>query len=135
MPRSNYLEDGYTESFYLEADTPPGLKRPINTEMRFEARPYTATELTKLAKTKNDGDELVQKICAGIAERFVSWDIVDKAGKSVPISAQAANKIKPTRLYRIWSCLCGNDAGDPDPNCPDAPQQTAAERREADAKN
>lgn len=105
---SGFIDDGYTESASIAAE--PGLWQ----EMRFTFRPMLADEYAAFSDFcgRNTDVKAKQEIARRLAEKVKDWDLVDSAGKPVPVTQQNLLRIKPVLLAKLWNIVCGLQAGD-----------------------
>lgn len=141
-----YIPDGYTESAYLAA------AERVHPALRFEYRPVTVKEsavYNRAVKTLED-EKLYEHAATWAAGRLISWDLADKSGQPVPVSAATLLALRPPLFFKLQAVLLGNSPGDLDPRleaaakaqeeqdraAAEAAGKTLAEwRAERDAKN
>lgn len=107
---SAFIDDGYSQDIYFEAIE--GLYPPL----RFTCRPLLREEISQhIDQMEGKGGPAYDKSVAEIlADKISKWDMKDRAGKPVSISADNLRKICPAMFRRLLRCVWGDDPGDVD---------------------
>ncbi|HEX4147700.1 MAG TPA: hypothetical protein VHY20_01880 [Pirellulales bacterium] len=108
------ISDGCTLAGYVAAA--PGL----HCALRFQYRPATISERICLAVS--DGPEAAREFArhtaALLAEKLVSWQLVDAGMAAPPISAAAVLALQPQLFEKLHHIVLGYVASDIDPAWP-----------------
>lgn len=112
MP-SDFIDDGYTESFYVAAV--PGLHGALGGQMR----PLVPREVSRAihhCQQHEDNPEQVDLLCARvIAEKLISWDLRDRHGRPIAISEANVLRMRASLMNKLWGIVLGTRASDQDP--------------------
>lgn len=124
---SHFIHDGLTERAYL-APIPR-----LTGELRFEYRPTSIEALHRFLDGLR-GKSLValgKSEAAAVAERVVSWSLLDSEGDDLPITAANLLALRPSLFRRLKDIVVyGTEGGDADPL---EPHDAAIEALLADA--
>lgn len=117
--------DGYTEPGYIQA------AQGFHGEFRFTFRPVLVEERAKiLAAGSTTAAEEYERMCAAaLAKKIVSWELKDKAGNLVAVSAGNILRLKPKLNSRLFGIVTGLEASDIDPLWSDAAKTEAVETK------
>jgi hypothetical protein len=138
-----FIEDGYTQSAYLKAES------GIHPDVRFNFRPMTFQEVqqlnSQLAQYEFDHDKRAILAAEVIQRKVASWDIKDRQGQTKPIEAGfIIRSMRPVVTQRIYNIVSGLEAGDVDRSAgagyiqrlqDEADRKSPAEQEEAALKN
>lgn len=123
-----YIDDGYTLEGFIAAE------RAAHGALRFTYRPLLVRPrvkaITKIAETQDPSER--EEYAAGVvAKQITNWSFTDRAGKSVPISADAMlDHMEPRLYHKLRDVVLGLSASDEDPE-----GKSYAEQETVDAKN
>lgn len=110
--RSNYIpDDGYTEKGYVKTD--PGL----HDQFRFTFRPMLVEEQTKMFEASDKIDPVAYngKAAEVMADKLVTWNLVDKTATPVAIKPENILRLKPRLFTRVYGIILGTQSTDIDP--------------------
>ena len=126
------INDGYWETGYLA-----GVPR-LYPELRFVFRPALVEEGQDFQDRNRQlpAKDYDVKAADFVAKRLQSWDLKDRTGTAMPISAASLLKLKRPLFYRLCGVVFGNEAYDPDPDqASEGAGKDGEERQERDEKN
>jgi hypothetical protein len=124
------IPDGYerTDGYVRAA---PGLWPDV----RFSFRPALAAERTGLSREHagKDAAEQVRLTSEFLRGKLTRWDVVDGAGRPVPLTDANLRRLHPGLMDRLLSVVLGYECPDRDPRSRDAEAQAenARDLREA----
>lgn len=113
---AGFIDDGYTrEDGFIAADKPKPNEQP-----RWESLTFTYRPATRLEVVRHDAAVAVQLVdqysdpeasvraemlaCEFVEKRLKAWNLKDRSGKPVPITAESLSRVNAGvfgRLYRI----------------------------------
>lgn len=126
-----YIDDGYSEQGFIAADE--GIHGPLE----FEFRPVLPAQRDRVEQYLNLNPpnpdafhEAVGKALAGGGKepaRLLKWNLTDRGGQVVAITAANMAKLKPHLFNRLWLVVSGRLASDKRPGAEDEPQKIDVE--------
>jgi hypothetical protein len=112
MP-SAFIDDGYTLDGYIAEN--PGLYPAVEFQYRPMTRRETAVLEGDIMRTR-DAEAGETEAAKVVARKLVSWNLVDRAGKPVPISADNLLRLQPVLGGTLLEIVRGRRASDRKPD-------------------
>jgi hypothetical protein len=127
MDRANYFHDGYTQSGFVAAVP------LMHGALRFSYRPALVEERSRLADSAAALKSHLydRQAAAYTAEKIVRWDLTDRAGNEVAVSAAALLRLQPGLFVKLHRIVLGWIPSDVDPAWPEATRERHFEEETA----
>ncbi|WP_298865119.1 hypothetical protein [uncultured Gimesia sp.] len=109
MTTSAYIEDGYTETGYMQES--PGIHQAV----RFEFRPVMPVKIREVLEQWGSisAAEKTKRINNLIIDNLIKWDLLHK-GNSLPITAEVLSRLKQPFVDRLFNIITYSDMSDKD---------------------
>jgi hypothetical protein len=115
MRRSNYIDDGCTLPGFIAAVP------LLYEDLRFTFRPALVGERSQLADVaaEQKPEAYDRRAAALLAQKLVAWDVVDRHGNEVDITAASILRLQPELFLKLHRIVLGRIASDVDPQWSD----------------
>ncbi|WP_397570663.1 hypothetical protein [Schlesneria sp. T3-172] len=126
MP-ATYIDDGYTrDDGYIASAEPAKSGERLHDSLSFSYRYATRMEVIKhdaecrIAMKNEETDptcalQAESLACKFVAEHVSDWDLTNRSGQGVPVSADACARMKSQVFSKLYSIIRGSMVSDPKP--------------------
>ena len=132
---ANYIDDGYTrDDGYIAAAEPAESGEVLYDSLSFSYRYATRAEVIKhdaecrVAMKNEETDptcalKAEMLACKFVAEHVTGWDLKNRGGHDVPVSADACLRMKAQVFSKLYSIIRGSKVSDPKPKQDDQSEE------------
>lgn len=110
-----FIDDGYTATAFIQG------RANLYPDVRFSYRPCLTPDRDRIntVAAREPADKAVAVLAKSVATRVVSWDLTDRTGAAVLVSAENVLRLKPALFTRLLNIVLGLEGGDTDPAAED----------------
>jgi hypothetical protein len=123
---ASYISDGFNLDGYIAASVPEESGERLYDALTFSYRPATRLDCVKVdqeiaiaGKNRDVDAEAAVKaervVCKFVADRIVSWDLVEIGVHPVAVSATSCERIHPFLFSSLYRIIRGTQASDKKP--------------------